>query len=57
MQAVESRQWWMITFGSSEIQSCAAGLTCGRAIHSATPAGFTTILQQQDPLALAKLLL
>ena len=39
MQAVEGRQWWMLTFGSSEIRSCAAGLTSERAIHSATPAG------------------
>ena len=27
MQAAEGRQWWMLTFGSSEIQSCAARST------------------------------
>ena len=27
MQAAEGRQWWMLTFGSSEIQSRAAGST------------------------------
>ena len=37
MQAVESRQWWMLTFGSSEIRSCAARSTSESAIHLATP--------------------
>ena len=40
MQAAEGRQQWTLTFGSSEIQSRAAGSTSERAIHSATPAGF-----------------
>ena len=39
MQAVDGRQQWMLTFGSGEIQSHAAGLTSECAIHSATSAG------------------
>ena len=35
MQAEKGRQQWMLTFGSSEIRSRAARLTCEHAIHSA----------------------
>ena len=44
MQAAEGKQQWTLTFGSSEIQSCAAGLTSERAIHSATPADWNVTL-------------
>ena len=37
MQAVESRQWWMLTFGHSEIRSLAAGVTVKTYICEFTP--------------------
>ena len=48
MQAAESRQWWMLTFGSSEIRSHAARSTNKHAIHSATPAGLINFTSYFD---------
>ena len=54
MQAADSRQQWMLSFGSSEIRSRAARSTCKRAIHSATPAGlyfiFNTHIISRDAI-------
>ena len=33
MQAAEGRQWWMLTFGSSKIRSCAVRSTSEHATH------------------------
>ena len=43
MQTAEGRQWWMLTFGSSEIQSHAARLTSKHAIHLAMLAGLLLV--------------
>ena len=45
MQAVENKQQWIASLGSSEIRYHAAHLTSECAIHSATPAGVHPLLQ------------
>ena len=53
MQAVEGRQQWTLTFGSSEIRSHVAGSTNKRAIHSATPTGLDSIVVQYHTMTQA----